>query len=126
MLTYVTELEHNERDADVLDKLFRLDHLTTRIRRNAESLLVLAGAKQTRTWSQPIAIDDVLQAALSEIEEYTRVTIHHVDTARVHGGVAADLTHMIAELLENATRFSPRTVRCWSSAGSPRAATSST
>jgi hypothetical protein len=108
MLTYVTEMEQDERDADVLDKLFRLDHLTTRIRRNAESLLVLAGAKQTRTWSQPIAIDDVLQAALSEIEEYTRVTIHHVDAARVHGGVAADLTHMLAELLENATRFSPR------------------
>jgi hypothetical protein len=107
MLTYVTELEHGERDAEVLDKLFRLDHLTTRIRRNAESLLVLAGAKQTRTWSQPIAVDDVLQAALSEIEEYTRVTIHHVDSARVHGGVAADLTHMLAELLENATRFSP-------------------
>jgi signal transduction histidine kinase len=108
MLSYVTELEREERDSDVLDKLFRLDHLTTRIRRNAESLLVLAGAKQTRTWSQPIAIDDVLRAALSEIEEYTRVTIHHVDTARVHGGVAADLTHMLAELLENATRFSPR------------------
>jgi signal transduction histidine kinase len=108
MLSYVTELEHDERDAKVLDKLFRLDHLTTRIRRNAESLLVLAGAKQTRTWSKPIAIADVLQAALSEIEEYTRVTIHHVDTARVHGGVAADLTHMLAELLENATRFSPR------------------
>jgi signal transduction histidine kinase len=108
MLSYVTELERDERDSEVLDKLFRLDHLTTRIRRNAESLLVLAGAKQTRTWSQPIAIDDVLQAALSEIEEYTRVTIHHVDSARVHGGVAADLTHMLAELLENATRFSPR------------------
>jgi hypothetical protein len=108
MLTYVTELERDERDHEVLDKLFRLDHLTTRIRRNAESLLVLAGAKQTRTWSQPISIDNILQAALSEIEEYTRVTIHHVDTARVHGGVAADLTHMLAELLENATRFSPR------------------
>ena len=108
MLSYVTELEHDERDSEVLDKLFRLDHLTTRIRRNAESLLVLAGAKQTRTWSQPIAISDVLQAALSEIEEYTRVTIHHVDDARVHGTVAADLTHMLAELLENGTRFSPQ------------------
>ncbi len=108
MLSYVTELERDERDADTLDKLFRLDHLTTRIRRNAESLLVLAGAKQTRTWSMPIAIDDVLRAALSEIEEYTRVTVHHTDPAKVHGGVAADLTHMLAELLENATRFSPR------------------
>jgi hypothetical protein len=108
MLSYVTELERNERDAEALDKLFRLDHLTTRIRRNAESLLVLAGAKQTRTWSYPIAMDDVLRAALSEIEEYTRVTIHHMDHAKVHGSVAADLTHMIAELLENGTRFSPR------------------
>ena len=108
MLSYVTELERDERDPDTLDKLFRLDHLTTRIRRNAESLLVMAGAKQTRTWSQPIAMDDVLRAALSEIEEYTRVSIHHMDPARVHGSVAADLTHMLAELLENGTRFSPR------------------
>jgi hypothetical protein len=108
MLSYVTELERNERDSEALDKLFRLDHLTTRIRRNAESLLVLAGAKQTRTWSHPIAIDDVLSAALSEIEEYTRVTVHHMDHAKVHGSVAADLTHMVAELLENGTRFSPR------------------
>jgi hypothetical protein len=107
MLSYVTELERDERDSEALDKLFRLDHLTTRIRRNAESLLVLAGAKQTRTWSQPIAIDDVLSAALSEIEEYTRVTVHHMDHAKVHGTVAADLTHMVAELLENGTRFSP-------------------
>lgn len=108
MHSYLTELKHGERHAEVLDKLSRLDRLTNRIRRNAESLLVLAGAKQTRTWSQSIAIEDVLQAALSEIEEYTRVTIHHVDPARVHGGVAADLTHLLAELLENATRFSPR------------------
>ena len=107
MLSYVTELERDERDSEALDKLFRLDHLTTRIRRNAESLLVLAGAKQTRTWSHPIAIDDVLSAALSEIEEYTRVTVHHMDHAKVHGTVAADLTHMVAELLENGTRFSP-------------------
>jgi len=106
MLSYVTDLERDERDPGTLDKLFRLDHLTTRIRRNAESLLVLAGAKQTRTWSHPIAMDDVLSAALSEIEEYTRVSVHHMDPAKVHGAVAADLTHMIAELLENATRFS--------------------
>ncbi|MBT0767638.1 hypothetical protein KIH74_01795 [Kineosporia sp. J2-2] len=108
MLGYVTELERDESNPASLDKLFRLDHLTTRIRRNAESLLVLAGAKQTRTWSHPIAMQDVLRAALSEIEEYNRVTVHHMDHAKVSGSVAADLTHMLAELLENATRFSPR------------------
>ncbi|GAB3244608.1 HAMP domain-containing sensor histidine kinase [Kineosporia babensis] len=108
MLGYVTELERDESNPNALDKLFRLDHLTTRIRRNAESLLVLAGAKQTRTWSHPIAMQDVLRASLSEIEEYNRVTVHHMDHAKVSGSVAADLTHMLAELLENATRFSPR------------------
>jgi len=108
MLGYVTELERDESNPESLDKLFRLDHLTTRIRRNAESLLVLAGAKQTRTWSHPIAMQDVLRASLSEIEEYNRVTVHHMDHAKVSGSVAADLTHMLAELLENATRFSPR------------------
>lgn len=108
MLGYVTELERDESNPAALDKLFRLDHLTTRIRRNAESLLVLAGAKQTRTWSHPIAMQDVLRASLSEIEEYNRVTVHHMDHAKVSGSVAADLTHMLAELLENATRFSPR------------------
>jgi signal transduction histidine kinase len=108
MLGYVTELERDESNPSALDRLFRLDHLTTRIRRNAESLLVLAGAKQTRTWSHPIAMQDVVRAALSEIEEYNRVTVHHMDHAKVSGSVAADLTHMLAELLENATRFSPR------------------
>jgi hypothetical protein len=106
-LSYVTELEREERDPELLGKLFRLDHLATRIRRNAESMLVLAGAEQTRTWTKPVAMEDVLRAALSEIEDYTRVTVQGVDAARVHGGVAADLAHMIAELLENATRFSP-------------------
>ncbi|GAB6899397.1 HAMP domain-containing sensor histidine kinase [Kineosporia succinea] len=108
MLGYVTELERDESNPGALDKLFRLDHLTTRIRRNAESLLVLAGAKQTRTWSHPIAMQDVVRASLSEIEEYNRVTVHHMDHAKVSGSVAADLTHMLAELLENGTRFSPR------------------
>ena len=108
MLGYVTELERDESNPSALDRLFRLDHLTTRIRRNAESLLVLAGAKQTRTWSHPIAMQDVVRASLSEIEEYNRVTVHHMDHAKVSGSVAADLTHMLAELLENATRFSPR------------------
>ncbi|GLY27477.1 ATP-binding protein [Kineosporia sp. NBRC 101731] len=108
MLGYVTELERDESNPSSLDRLFRLDHLTTRIRRNAESLLVLAGAKQTRTWSHPIAMQDVVRASLSEIEEYNRVTVHHMDHAKVAGSVAADLTHMLAELLENGTRFSPR------------------
>jgi methyl-accepting chemotaxis protein len=111
MLSYVTELERQEEDPDVLAQLFRLDHATTRIRRNAESMLVLAGASQTRTWSRPVPVLDVVRAALSEIEEYGRVDLHHLEDALVNGSAVADVVHLIAELVENATHFSPPTTR---------------
>jgi hypothetical protein len=107
MLSYVTDLERREQDPDVLSELFRLDHAATRIRRNAESMLVLAGASQTRTWSQPVPCIDVVRAALSEIEEYTRVDLHHVEDGAINGTAVADVVHLIAELVENATHFSP-------------------
>ncbi|HEX2808366.1 MAG TPA: ATP-binding protein, partial [Kineosporiaceae bacterium] len=107
MLSYVTDLERREQDPEVLSELFRLDHAATRIRRNAESMLVLAGATQTRTWSQPVPCIDVVRAALSEIEEYTRVDLHHVEDGALHGTAVADVVHLIAELVENATHFSP-------------------
>ena len=111
MLGYVTDLERQEQDPDVLSQLFRLDHATTRIRRNAESMLVLAGATQTRTWSRPVPVIDVVRAALSEIEEYIRVDLHHVEDGLVNGTAVADVVHLVAELVENATHFSPPTTQ---------------
>ena len=105
-LSFITDLEQNERDPDTLENLFRLDHLATRMRRNAESLLVLAGTNPTRTWTQPVAMGDVVRSALSEIEAYSRVEYKHVQRVSVRGNVVSDLAHLLAELLENATNFS--------------------
>jgi anti-sigma regulatory factor (Ser/Thr protein kinase) len=107
MLSYVTALERREQDPEILSQLFQLDHATTRIRRNAESMLVLAGAQQTRTWSRPVPCIDVVRGALSEIEEYVRVDLHHIEDGAVTGTAVADVVHLIAELVENATHFSP-------------------
>ena len=106
-ISYITELEHAERNPDVLAKLFRLDHAATRIRRGAESMLVLAGATQTRTWSRPVPIADVARAALSEVEDYQRVDLFYVEDVHIVGTAVADLVHLVAELVENATHFSP-------------------
>lgn len=106
-LGYISELKSDETDPDVLDRLFRLDHATTRVRRNAESMLVLAGADHIRTRSEPVAMSDVIRAALSEIEDYTRVDLHYLEPAAVSGGPVADVVHLVAELMENAAHFSP-------------------
>lgn len=106
-LEFITQLENDESDPDTLEHLFRLDHLATRMRRNAESLLVLAGLAPPRTWSAPVAMGDVVRGALGEVEGYRRVRLRHVDDARVDGTAAADVSHVIAELVENALSFSP-------------------
>jgi signal transduction histidine kinase len=106
-LDFITELEQTETDPNVLANLFRLDHLATRMRRNAESLLVLAGLKPPRVWRVPVMVGDVIRAALSEIENYERVEIHDVEQAAIVGSVVADLAHLLAELVENAIAFSP-------------------
>ncbi|WP_426574516.1 sensor histidine kinase [Aquihabitans sp. McL0605] len=106
-LDFITELERNETDPAALDNLFKLDHLATRARRNAESLVVLAGLIPPRTWTAPIAMNDVVRAALGEVEDYTRVEIRDIADAMVPGLVAADLVHLLAELLENGLTFSP-------------------
>jgi len=106
-LAYITDLERTETDPEVLERLFRLDHATTRIRRNAESMLVLAGALQTRTWAVPAHMADVVRAALSEIEDYGRIEIYHMQDAALRGSVISDVVHLLAELLENAAHFSP-------------------
>ncbi len=106
-LDFITQLEAHEADPDTLAALFRLDHLATRMRRNAESLLVLAGIGPPRRWAAPVAIVDVIRAAFGEVETYERATVRDVEPALVMGAVAADLAHLLAELLENALTFSP-------------------
>ncbi len=111
MMAIISELERGERDADALQVLFRLDHIATRMRRNAESLLVLAGSEQTRRWSEPVPVIDVVRSAASEIEDYHRVDLGDIEAVVVQGTVAADISHLLAELLENATLYSPPTTR---------------
>ncbi|MEV4701668.1 nitrate- and nitrite sensing domain-containing protein [Actinoplanes sp. NPDC049316] len=106
-LGFITSLEREESDPTGLANLFELDHLATRMRRNAESLLVLVGAASPRQWSQPLPIADVIRAAVSEVEEYRRVTLRRVDDAFVAGAVVSGVAHMLAELVENGLTFSP-------------------
>ncbi|NLD76816.1 MAG: hypothetical protein GX643_09135 [Acidimicrobiales bacterium] len=106
-LDSITEMEREETDPESLQKLFTLDHLATRMRRNAESLLLLAGLEPHRQWSAPVSLIDVIRGALGEVEQYARVEIARFDDAVVNGSTAADLTHLVAELLENALTFSP-------------------
>ena len=105
-LDFITTLEGNETDPNVLANLFNLDHLATRMRRNAESLLVLAGAEPSRQWAAPVPLTHVVRAALGEVEDYGRVSLRDVEPITVVGFVAADLTHLLAELIENALVFS--------------------
>ncbi|MCY7298950.1 MAG: ATP-binding protein, partial [Ilumatobacteraceae bacterium] len=108
-LGFISSLEQSERDPEALDNLFRLDHLTTRMRRNAQSLLVLAGAEPTRLWAPAVAVGDVVRAALSEVENYGQVELADLGDIGVQGQVASEVAHLLAELLENATSFSPPT-----------------
>ncbi|GAB2824420.1 hypothetical protein GCM10027073_62980 [Streptomyces chlorus] len=105
-LSLISELESREADPDQLSSLFRLDHLATRMRRNGENLLVLAGEEPGRRWTRPVPLVDVLRAAASEVEQYERIELAAVPTTEVAGRVVNDLVHLLAELLENATSFS--------------------
>ncbi|MEV0906368.1 sensor histidine kinase [Streptomyces hokutonensis] len=106
-ISFINKLEHEDADPATLANLFELDHLATRMRRNAESLLVLAGESSPRPWSTPLAVNDVLRAALSEVEEYRRVTLRRIEPAFVTGSVVVEIAHLLAELVENALSFSP-------------------
>ena len=106
-LQLIDELETGEQDPDQLANLFKLDHLATRMRRNAENLLVLAGEDAGRRWGRPVPLVDVLRAATSEVEQYQRVAAdRRARTSRCMGHAVNDLVHLVAELLENATSFS--------------------
>lgn len=109
-LALIDDLEQGERDPDALAELFKLDHLATRIRRNAESLLVLSGEEPSRRWGAPVALAEVARAAVAEVEDFTRVNIAVDDDVAVSGRAVADLAHLLAELIENATAFSPPTM----------------
>ncbi|WP_141703663.1 sensor histidine kinase [Planobispora rosea] len=107
-LALIESLEQGEQDENRLGSLFRLDHLATRMRRNSENLLVLAGQEPARRWSQPIPLIDVVRASLSEVESYERVELRISGGISVAGTCVNDVVHLIAELVENAISFSPR------------------
>ncbi|MEV4067042.1 sensor histidine kinase [Nonomuraea dietziae] len=107
-ITLIDGLEQGEQDEQRLANLFKLDHLATRMRRNSENLLVLAGQDPPRRWSQPVQLVDVARASLSEVENYDRVTLQVPGGAAVAGQAVNDVIHLLAELVENALAFSPR------------------
>jgi anti-sigma regulatory factor (Ser/Thr protein kinase) len=105
-LGIIESLEQTEQDEGRLSSLFRLDHLATRMRRNSENLLVLAGHEAPRKWTQPVSLVDVLRAAVSEIEQYERITLNVQSALVIAGRAASDVVHLVAELVENATTYS--------------------
>ncbi|SDJ64676.1 nitrate- and nitrite sensing domain-containing protein [Nonomuraea jiangxiensis] len=107
-LTLIERLERGERDDARLGDLFKLDHLATRMRRNSENLLVLAGQEAARKWSEPVELMDVVRAALGEVESYDRVSIQVQSDVAVAGQAVTDVVHLLAELVENAASFSSR------------------
>jgi PAS domain S-box-containing protein len=108
-LELIDELERNEVDPDRLHELFRMDHLATRMRRNVENLIVLSGVDQRRRWSESVPLRDVVEAAVGEVEEYSRVQITGIHDLTLVGQAASDVAHLLAELVENATSFSSPT-----------------
>ncbi|MDX2528919.1 sensor histidine kinase [Streptomyces europaeiscabiei] len=106
-LSLLDSMERRSDDPDELSDLFRLDHLTTRMRRHAESLIILSGAAPGRAWRLPVPLTNVVRAAVSEIEDYARVEVRQLPEAKIAGTAVADLTHLLAELVENAAQFSP-------------------
>ncbi|HEY2815000.1 MAG TPA: nitrate- and nitrite sensing domain-containing protein [Acidimicrobiales bacterium] len=110
-IEFLDELEATEDDPDQLSQLYRLDHLATRMRRNAESLLVLAGIEPARTRTRPVPLFDVVRAAIGEVEDFARVDLTSFDEIDVVGNAAVDLGHLLAELMDNAAHFSPPDTR---------------
>lgn len=106
-LGLIDRLERNEEDPERLESLFKLDHLAARMRRNGANLLVLAGSKVPREQADPVSVVALINAAASEVEDYTRVVTATVPESEVVGVVAGDLVHLLAELLDNALRYSP-------------------
>ncbi|UQI44752.1 nitrate- and nitrite sensing domain-containing protein [Streptomyces sp. HU2014] len=106
-LALLDAMERRTEDTDELADLFRIDHLTTRMRRHAEGLVILSGAAPARQWRKPIRLMDVVRGAVAEVEAYERIEVRRLPRLAVLGPAVGDLTHLLAELLENATVFSP-------------------
>ncbi|GGK90432.1 hypothetical protein Sme01_53400 [Sphaerisporangium melleum] len=110
-LTQLDAMQRKTSAPDSLADLFRLDHLTTRMRRQAEGLIILSGAPAGRAWRKPVPMHDVVRGSVAEVEDYTRVTVLPMSDASLVGTAVADVIHMLAELIENATVFSPPSTR---------------
>jgi hypothetical protein len=110
-LRLIDALEQKASNPAALADLFALDHLTTRMRRHAESLTILSGASAGRTWNEPVPVIDVIRGAIAEVEDYKRVTVRTRAEEAVKAAAVADMIHLLAELIENATLFSPSTTR---------------
>src|SRR5580700_5113299 len=108
-LALLDTMERRASDPDELENLFRIDHLTTRMRRHSEGLIILSGESPGRGWRHPVPFVDVLRAAVAEVEDYSRIRVTTGTRAALIGPAVADVIHMIAELAENATIFSPPT-----------------
>ena len=106
-LGLIDRLERDEEDPERLDSLFKLDHLAARMRRNGANLLVLAGSRPQREQADPVPVATVVNAAASEVEDYARIVTANVPDSEIVGVVAGDLVHLLAELLDNALRYSP-------------------
>ncbi|OLT20456.1 hypothetical protein BJF79_15955, partial [Actinomadura sp. CNU-125] len=106
-LKLLDAMERRIEEPDDLEDLFRVDHLATRMRRHAEGLIILSGRPPGRGWRTPVAVVDVARAAASEVEDYTRVNVAPMAGAAIVGPAVADIIHLLAELIENATVFSP-------------------
>jgi PAS domain S-box-containing protein len=108
-LELIDELEQSEADPDRLEDLVRMDHLATRMRRNVENLIVLSGVDQRRRWGESVPLGDVVEAAVAEVEDYSRVQVGGIHDLTLAGPAASDVAHLLAELVENATSFSSPT-----------------
>ena len=106
-LTVLDEMERRATDPDVLEDLFKMDHLTTRMRRHAEGLIILSGAPPGRSWSAPVKLIDVMRGAVAEVEDYARVVAATQSRAALAGSAVTDMIHLLAELIENSTSLSP-------------------
>ena len=116
-LMLIDRLERNEEDPERLDNLFRLDHLAARLRRNSANLLVLAGAQLARDQRDPVPLSTVINAAVSEVEDYRRVELSGLPDCALIGAAAGGVIHLFAELIDNALRYSPPTTTVRISAG---------
>ncbi|MFE3188438.1 nitrate- and nitrite sensing domain-containing protein [Nocardia sp. NPDC059240] len=106
-LAVLDTAESKQDDPEHLELLFQLDHLATRARRNAENLLILGGGQPGRKWRRPVSLEDIARSAISETRDFARVNAVRLPEVSVHGKVVADLIHLLAELVDNATAFSP-------------------